>query len=764
MNFPDLLSRLEAAQIAIVPDFTGQILRNRSQWFIGKQYRLGTGRAIFTARFADFKNHTQVYLWRSEQELSDTELSDFETQVMELRTIENAERERAWDETALELEQLWPLYSDTGASPYFRRKGCGDLLYGCRLDLTNGPATIVPLRDLQGKLWSTIAIGEDGFKKLLTGGKKRGSFHVVPESPLPKEGKVYLCEGIATAISLHLASGLPVVCAGDAGNLKTVAQELASHTELEVAVCGDDDWGTTGNPGRLAAETASGISEGDLHMPGFNTEVRQAQDTDFNDLHMREGLEAVRKSLGVVVTRTPLVTPGKKKAFSEYRAAQLWIESQENPWIAQQADLFEYNGIFWVARDKRADLFKIQAQINALYGNRLTLSKHIKPIYEMIFRILPQLPAGYDLWQPHPMKAAFLDGTVYLYETAQGMRLEFVPGHRKEDYLITCTPFTWEGDDTLENVMWEEQFNLQFGAHPERHPIHQVFEEQAAAMILARKAHMWFHFGESGRSKSTLTLTQALLMDPRFASHLDPVDMQGTHLHAMVGKQANVNTEIQSDTPAPASFLKAFEDNAPLFVPRKYKDAIHAKLPPTHIYCTNQLPPWYDASKAIERRATLLEYETAVSRTGVLPNFENYIWTGDYGARQETTLAQRGIFNLAKKGLLRLVENKFMYTQPQCSIDAIGKLQTSTDTVKQFLKELEETGLPNPQAPLGLGEGLKMERTTLWKAFADWHRDSHRTETRLGKTRFFTRLRAAGFQEVKVEGTYYFKGIGVLPD
>jgi putative DNA primase/helicase len=183
------------------------------------------------------------------------------------------------------------------AAPYLARKGVQG--YGVRYE-ANG-AVLVPLRDAAGTLWNlqTIlpakpAAGSD--KLFMKGGVKSGLWHMLgatADSAAP--AMVLIAEGYATAASLHQATGYPVACAFDAGNLKAVAINLrAAYPAAALVLCGDDDHDTqasTGrNPGKEKATAAAQAVKGVAVFPAGLL----AGETDWNDLHARAGLDAVR--------------------------------------------------------------------------------------------------------------------------------------------------------------------------------------------------------------------------------------------------------------------------------------------------------------------------------------------------------------------------------------------------------------------------------------------------------------------------------------
>ena len=223
---------------------------------------------------------------------------------------EKARTEAAQERAAQEAATLWQEASDTGASPYLQRKGVQ--AHGVRFGADGW--LLVPVCDASGKLWNVQRIapdkptGDAPEKLFLKGGRKSGLWHwlgtlassgfaaLAPtRSPVAPPAVLLVAEGYATAASLHEATGYPVACAFDAGNLAHVTKAL--HTLYPAALlvlCGDDDVQTfarTGqNPGRdkatAAARAVRGLAVFPVPLPEGGS--------DFNDLHLAVGLEAVR--------------------------------------------------------------------------------------------------------------------------------------------------------------------------------------------------------------------------------------------------------------------------------------------------------------------------------------------------------------------------------------------------------------------------------------------------------------------------------------
>ena len=131
-------------------------------------------------------------------------------------------------------------------------------------------------------------IAPDGTKLFLRGARKGGLFHVLGE---PGDDLV-IAEGFATAASTREATGLPVVIAFDAGNLKPVAKSIRAWLPLaRIVIAADDDHATDGNPGLTKAQAAAELIGGNVAVPVFLDGEQRG--TDFNDLAALRGREPV---------------------------------------------------------------------------------------------------------------------------------------------------------------------------------------------------------------------------------------------------------------------------------------------------------------------------------------------------------------------------------------------------------------------------------------------------------------------------------------
>ncbi|WP_423708813.1 DUF3987 domain-containing protein [Undibacterium sp. WLX3042] len=212
--------------------------------------------------------------------------------VQQAKARADVERILAQEAAAKSSLEIWEMAKPAPAeNPYCHRKGIKP--FGVR-ELTD-KTLLVPIRDEFGSLTSLQFIAPDGTKRFKSDGKIKGCYHSIEGKPT---SKLLVCEGFATGASLHEATGYPVAVAFNAGNLETVAAVLRSKLgdAIMIIICADNDNATehkTGKNTGIIAATAAAISvSGHIAIPHFQSGDRQL--TDFNDLHLSEGLQAVK--------------------------------------------------------------------------------------------------------------------------------------------------------------------------------------------------------------------------------------------------------------------------------------------------------------------------------------------------------------------------------------------------------------------------------------------------------------------------------------
>ena len=195
----------------------------------------------------------------------------------------------------------------TPEQTYLKAKGIAPC--GARED-ENGNLLIAG-QDITGHIHTLQTVTPEG-KRFEPGSRKAGCFHAIdPEGRLGQD-PILIAEGFATAASVHMATGLPVVAAFDAGNLEPVAKSLREKfPEAPMLILADDDHAQAHNVGLEKAELAARAVGGRAVAPDFSDEEKAQGLTDFNDLHQArgdKGLAMIRERVGREVRK---LEPGR---------------------------------------------------------------------------------------------------------------------------------------------------------------------------------------------------------------------------------------------------------------------------------------------------------------------------------------------------------------------------------------------------------------------------------------------------------------------
>lgn len=187
----------------------------------------------------------------------------------------------------------------TDSHPYLLEKGVGS--NGLKLDERGN--LLMPLRDIDGKVWSAQHIGINGYKGFEPGGKKEGNFFVIGQDPAMAQ-ELIICEGYATGASINEATNKTVVVAVDAGNLQAVAEALRErYPDKAIFMAADNDMKKElegrDNVGRITAERAAESVKGVVLLPRLTTEEVKAGKSDFNDIHKSRGMAELKKQLEI---------------------------------------------------------------------------------------------------------------------------------------------------------------------------------------------------------------------------------------------------------------------------------------------------------------------------------------------------------------------------------------------------------------------------------------------------------------------------------
>jgi len=284
--------------------------KEKNGWYVIHEHRTEKNETLIFGSFGDWRSgETQKIKVKAGR------MSPEEREVMRARQEEAKRRAaeiaaNAARRAANRAAGLFERMPEKGRSDYLDRKQI--VGFGVRYAPRSG-AFLVPMCNVRDQIVGLQVVfpakqEDTGRDKSYWpyGMSKEGAFHLIGPHPEPGE-PVLVCEGYATGASLHMATSLTVAIAFDAGNLLVVCKAMRERFPgCPLIVCRDDDWktkrpnGEPWNPGEEKANNAALIVGGQVVAPIFSGE-REDKWTDFNDLHIAEGLDAVRRQVLAVV-------------------------------------------------------------------------------------------------------------------------------------------------------------------------------------------------------------------------------------------------------------------------------------------------------------------------------------------------------------------------------------------------------------------------------------------------------------------------------
>jgi len=242
---------------------------------------------------------------KATRKATEAERAEWKRKAAEAKAARKAEIEAHAKKAADKAARIWD-HATPGTTGYHERKQIE--AHGTKVwrDMC-----LVPMRK-NGDLIGLQFIQADGGKRFLTGCAKDGSYFSIAKRA-DDLSLIVICEGYATGASIRQALGCPVIVAFDAGNLKPVAAAIRKkYPDAQIVIAADSDqWttkpdGTTWNPGIEKAQQAAVAIGGARVIGPMVPDDDPDRRTDWNDIAVTDGLDAVRTAL----TAPPPQDPG----------------------------------------------------------------------------------------------------------------------------------------------------------------------------------------------------------------------------------------------------------------------------------------------------------------------------------------------------------------------------------------------------------------------------------------------------------------------
>jgi len=341
-NYDDVLLQLTGHGLEVDSLQVGRMTRckvdggrERRGWYILHEMRLDSGDILLVGSYGIWQGADngalKVELSNTETVLSTEQKAAIRKRIKEdKKRAEYARKEQA-SKAAKRSDNAWRAGSAEGHIDYFDKKQVQN--FGGRF--TEKGALMIPMTDANGQIHGLQFILDskkhaDRIKKTgrnkeywPAGLIKKGHFHLIgsPQSVL------LIAEGYATAASLHQATTLPVAIAFDANNILPVAEAMRKrYPSVKIIICADDDslsrcseckapvnlhngtsCATCGEPHKKknAGIDVASLAAMQLGCKWIKPEFvdqderfkqyckNQGKLTDFNDVHMKDGLHLV---------------------------------------------------------------------------------------------------------------------------------------------------------------------------------------------------------------------------------------------------------------------------------------------------------------------------------------------------------------------------------------------------------------------------------------------------------------------------------------
>lgn len=248
--------------------------KNKSGWYV-----ISTNGDFAAGSFGDFRTgETHKYNSHEDKDLSEVQRINYK-KFRKATDIKIAkELKIAMEATAIEAAKICNKMEVAQSHPYLTKKKIKNF---SNIGIIGGELVIPAY--INGNLSTVQLIYSNSFKQFIKGeGSATGAYHVIGELG----GTIAIVEGYATGATIHEATGLGVVVAFMTSNLQKVSKWVRKeYPSAKIIFFADND--EKSGAGEKAAKLAQeGVKNSTIKVCPIHS--------DYNDLHVLKGLEAVR--------------------------------------------------------------------------------------------------------------------------------------------------------------------------------------------------------------------------------------------------------------------------------------------------------------------------------------------------------------------------------------------------------------------------------------------------------------------------------------
>ena len=208
--------------------------------------------------------------------------------------------------------------------------------------------------------------------------------------------------------------------------------------------------------------------------------------------------------------------------------------------------------------------------------------------------------------------------------------------------------------------------------------------------------------GRGRNGKSTFANTIAMLLGKENIASLRFDELHGFKLSLLVGKIANIASEITTGKFVETAIWKQLISGDWIVVNRKFKDPIIYRAEAKHLYTVNDLPRVADTSEGFFRRVVIVPFPVQIPEEKMDPFLE-----------KELAKELSGILLWALQGLERVWVNRGMLTLPENVRKHVEEYRFEQNPVMIWFDEEVEV---DPHGSVSIDQ--------LYKNYREWCRDS----------------------------------------
>ncbi len=215
-------------------------------------------------------------------ELSITQRNQIKADMSAAKEQAEAERKIRQNEVAELCQTRFGTYQELTAHPYLDAKGIKNE-YGFR---EHKGTLVVPIYSTDGELRSLQYIDKKGRKRFVSSSEIKGNVFPIGFNlgALGELESVLVCEGVATGVSLHMATKQAVLVVFSASFGLEALTRLRKISKARLILAFDNDANGVGQ--KKATECSNSLHNTIIRLPSMQG--------DFNDLHLERGIEAVK--------------------------------------------------------------------------------------------------------------------------------------------------------------------------------------------------------------------------------------------------------------------------------------------------------------------------------------------------------------------------------------------------------------------------------------------------------------------------------------